>query len=132
MANIQEKDIIRDTERKRLQALVVADLAIAHQLHADNFQLISPFGHALSKEDYLSGIKSGDFKYLIWEPISDIAVHLYEDAAVIRYRAKLEIIAYGEQLPLMHCWHTDSYEKRDGVWQVVLSHATEIKGLPSG
>jgi hypothetical protein len=32
-----------------------------------------------------------------------------------------------ERPMLLHCWHTDSYEQRDGRWQVVWSQATEIR-----
>ncbi len=122
-----EVDLIRATEIKRLQILVEGNMELAQKLHADNFQLINPFGGLLSKEQYLGGIASGYFKYLIWEPESEIAVHLYRDAAVIRYQSKLEIKVAGNNLPLMHCWHTDTYEKRNGHWQVVWSQATEIK-----
>jgi hypothetical protein len=44
-------DQIRDIEHQRLRALVEADMDVARQLHADDFQLITPFGDALSKEE---------------------------------------------------------------------------------
>ena len=63
-----EADQIRDIEHQRLRALVEADMDVARQLHADDFQLITPFGDALSKEEYLGTVASGDIDYLVWKP----------------------------------------------------------------
>lgn len=120
-----EADLIRATERERLRALVEADMEVARQLHADDFQLINPLGQSLSKEQYLGGIASGDLDYLVWEPES-IEVRLYDQAAVIRYQSQLEIVVQGQKVPRQRYWHTDSYEKRNGRWQVVWSQATGI------
>ncbi len=120
-----EADLIRATERERLRALVDADMEVARQLHADDFQLINPRGQSLSKEQYLGGIASGDLDYLVWEPES-IEVRLYDQAAVIRYQSQLEIIVQGQKVPRQRYWHTDSYENRNGRWQVVWSQATGI------
>jgi len=120
-----EADLIRESERQRLRALVEANIEVAHQLHAHDFQLINPAGISISKDQYLGGIESGDINYLVWEP-ETIEVRLYGQGAVIRYRAQIEIIVMGQKASL-RTWHTDSYEKRDGRWQVVWSQATEIK-----
>ena len=120
-----EADLIRATERERLRALVEANMEVARQLHADDFQLINPLGQSLSKEQYLGGIASGDLDYLVWEPES-IEVRLYDQAAVIRYQSQLEIVVQGQKVPRQRYWHTDSYEKRNGHWQVVWSQATGI------
>ena len=120
-----EADLVRATERERLRALVAANMEVARQLHADDFQLINPLGQSLSKEQYLGGIASGDLDYLVWEPES-IEVRLYDQAAVIRYQSQLEIIVQGQKVPRQRYWHTDSYEKRNGRWQVVWSQATGI------
>ena len=100
-------------------------MEVARQLHADDFQLINPLGQSLSKEQYLGGIASGDLDYLVWEPES-IEVRLYDQAAVIRYQSQLEIVVQGQKVPRQRYWHTDSYEKRNGHWQVVWSQATGI------
>jgi hypothetical protein len=121
-----EADSLRATERERLRALVAADVAGARQLHADDFQLINPRGGALSKEQYLDGIASGQIDYLSWEPDS-IAVRLYRGAAVIRYQSQLEIVVQGNHVPRQRYWHTDLYERREARWQVVWSHATGIQ-----
>lgn len=125
-SSIAEMELLRATERKRLQSLVEANMEVANQLHADDFQLINPGGRALSKAQYLDGIASGEINYLVWEPEA-IAVRLHGDMAILRYQAQLEIIVYGQKAPLHRFWHMDAYEKRDGRWQVVWSQATEIR-----
>lgn len=120
-----EADQIRATERERLRALVAADIEVARKLHADDFQLVNPLGGSLSKEQYLGGVASGEIDYLVWEP-ELIEVRLYGRAALIRYQSRLEIVVRGQKVSLRRYWHTDSYEKRGGRWQVVWSQATEI------
>lgn len=121
-----EADAIRAIERQRLRSLVNADMEVARQLHANDFQLINPRGETYSKEQYLGGIASGELDYLQWEP-EEIEVRVYGEGAVIRYRSQLEIEVGGQKVTLRRHWHADSYEKRNGQWQVVWSQATEIK-----
>jgi hypothetical protein len=121
-----EADIIRATERERLSALVDADMDVAWRLHAEGFQLVTPGGATYSREEYLGDIASGDVDYLVWEPTSEIEVRVYGDGAVIRYRAHIEIV-FGDNKDVANTWHTDSYEKRGGQWQVVWSQATRIR-----
>ena len=119
----QEVELLRSTERERLRALLAGDVERAAQLHTEDFQLINPLGGALSKEQYLGGIGSGQIHYLYWEPES-IAVRLYADVAVIRYRSELEIVVKGHHIPRRRYWHTDLYERHGTQWQVAWSHAT--------
>ncbi|CDZ35019.1 Hypothetical protein NGAL_HAMBI1145_26250 [Neorhizobium galegae bv. officinalis] len=120
-----EEDRIRDTERARLSALVSGDVAAAEVYHAADFQLITPIGAVLSRDQYLGAIASGHLKYLTWQP-EEIAVRFYGPAAVIRYRARLAVVFGGHHVPLSGYWHTDSYEYRDGRWVAVWSQATAI------
>jgi ketosteroid isomerase-like protein len=119
-----EAEAIRQLERERLGALVNADVQRARELHSEEFQLVNPRGETLTKDQYLGGIKSGQLDYLLWEPVSPIVVRLHGDAAVIRYRARLEIVVDGQRVPEAQYWHTDFYEKHAGKWQVVWSQAT--------
>jgi len=116
-------------ERERLRLLVDADVDGAAELHADDFQLITPSGRSLSKDGYLERIRSGRIDYRRWEA-GEIVVRTYGDAAVLRYRAEM-ILASGDPVAdvspvVMRLWHTDLYELRDGRWQIVWSQATEI------
>jgi hypothetical protein len=122
-AEDREVELLRSTERERLRALVSGDVERAAQLHAHDFQLINPLGGALSKDQYLGGISSGQIHYLYWEPEA-IVVRLYGGAAVIRYQSELEIVVQGHHIPRQRYWHTDLYERHGSQWQVVWSHAT--------
>jgi hypothetical protein len=124
-----EAEFIRDTERARLRALVEGDIETAGRLHGTEFQLITPIGMALSKNDYLGAIASGQIKYLAWEP-GPIAVRYHHSHAVIRYRARLEVMFGGRRVAPGDYWHTDTYEHRDGQWMVVWSQATAISPMP--
>lgn len=117
---------VREAERERLRSLVEANLQVAQRLHADDFQLINPFGGSLSKEEYLGAISSGVLDYLVWEP-GPIQVRTSGHHAVIRYQSRLEVVFQGQKTPLRGYWHTDYYEKRNGQWQIVWSQATEIR-----
>lgn len=122
----QQMELLRHTERGRLRSLVAADTEAARALHADDFQLITPLGSMLSREQYLGAIAAGHMRYLSWEPEA-ISVRLYGTAAVLRYQAQLEIVFGGHVVPRARYWHTDSYEWRDGRWQAVWSQATAIR-----
>jgi uncharacterized protein DUF4440 len=111
----------------RLHALVHGDLVVADQLHAEDFQLISPSGDVVSKEQYLSAIASEEIIYRVWEPDSPIAVRPHDSVALIRYRSRLDGIAGEQVIGLRRYWHTDVYERRKGRWQCVWSQATEIQ-----
>jgi hypothetical protein len=127
-ANAQNlADQLRSAERERLRALVNADIEAAGRLHADDFQLINPLGGLLSKGEYLGAIASGEIDYLSWEP-GNIEVKLYGDAAIIRYQAQLQIkVKAIPDAPSGRFWHTDVYERRNGLWQVVWSQATQVQ-----
>lgn len=114
-----------EIERARLAALIVGDVARIRQFHHPDFQLITPRGVALSLDQYLDEIASGGLRYLRWEP-DVIVVRENGDIATLRYSAEIEIVSDGHVLPVFRTWHTDTYERHAGVWQVVWSQATLI------
>jgi hypothetical protein len=115
----------RSLERRRLQTLVEADIAAALSLHASDYQLITPNGQTVSRDEYLGMIGRREFVYDVFEPASDIAVRAYGEVVAVRYRARIEVHWNGGN----DCglfWHTDIYERRDGRWQALWSQATRI------
>ncbi|GAA3921471.1 hypothetical protein GCM10023084_83040 [Streptomyces lacrimifluminis] len=119
---------IREVERARLRALVAGDISAASELHAPDFQLVTPAGHVLSKDAYLQAIATGDIDYVEWEP-GPIEVRIHGNAAVIRYQATLEVIFKRRRVPRASYWHTDTYENAHGQWQAVWSQATGIEQI---
>ena len=126
-APIGNADTLRAIEVSRLRALVEKDMEASERLHADDFQLITPGGVALSKTEYLNGVASGITNYQVWEVDSPMDVRLFDGVAILRYRSILHMIYHGDDLGPDRYWHTDSYEWREGRWQVVWSHATRIR-----
>jgi Domain of unknown function (DUF4440) len=114
--------LLPDLERRRLRALATADIATAARLHADDYQLITPNGSTLTKDDYLAAVQSGRVPYRVFEPVSDIAVLGDAPLAVLRYQARISF----DEGPGFTCWHTDCYRLQDDHWQVVWSQATQI------
>jgi len=121
-----EADLIRTIEHQRIDALVAANMEVARQLHADDFQLVDPTGSTLSKDQFLGEVASGEIDFLVWEPQA-LDVRVYGQAAVIRYQSQIEVVVGGQKIPRGGFWHTDSYEKRDGRWQAVWEQTTEIR-----
>ena len=120
----QEVALLKSVEVQRLQALVDADIDAAAKLHADDFQLVTPFGEMVSKERYLGNISSGSLDYISWRPM-DISVRLYGDVAALRYK-DLEFVVEAGGMPHLSgaLVHTNIYERRSGNWVAVWSHAS--------
>jgi hypothetical protein len=117
---------LREIERRRLAALIHADTAEATALHAEDYQLITPGGASLSKDEYLGQIADGALAYRQFEPDGDIAVLILgPSAAALRYQVTIEAAFPGGH-DVDRFWHTDIYERRDGRWQAVWSQATRI------
>ena len=123
------KDELRSVERQRLRALVTADIATLERLHSDDFEAISPFGHAFDRGEYLHTVASGELDYVRWEP-EDIYVRVHGAVAAIRYRARADVMSRGKLLPTMRTWNTAYYERHNGRWLIVWFQVTQISPLP--
>lgn len=119
-------EAIRETERARLSALVRADVDAADALHSDDFELITPIGARLNKQQYLGAIATGQINYVQWQP-GPIEVRVHDAVAVLRYTAELEVLFGGHHVAPARYWHTDSYELTNDGWKAVWSQATEIR-----
>ena len=108
--SIGDSDALRAKEVSRLRALVDTDLQTVERLHAEDFQLITPGGAALSKADYLGGVASGVTNHRVWEVDSPIDVPIFDRVAILRYRSILHMMYRGNGLGQDRFWHTDGYE----------------------
>ena len=121
---------LRRIEQSRLAALVDADMPVVEALHADEFQVVPPPGFEIPRDAYIAAVASGDIDYLRFEPISEITVRLYGQAAVLTYKSFIDIVVTGLGRFAHDSWHTYVYEKRQGHWQAVWEQATAIGGFP--
>jgi hypothetical protein len=92
-----------------------------NDLHAPEYELITPAGKVFDRERYLGAIESGPF-YAAWE-VGEMAFRISPSMAIVRYKARLAFPSGRE----VTCWHTDAYENRAGLWQAVWSQATEVQ-----
>lgn len=118
---------LRGIERQRLEALRLGKMDACDALHAADYELITPGGANLSKQQYLRQIDEGALVYGQFEPEGEIAVRvLGPSAVVLRYRVAIDAAFPGGH-DADRFWHTDIYERRDGRWQAVRSQATRIR-----
>ena len=122
---LSSADDFRSLERTRLRSLVERDMKLASELHSPDFHLVTPGGVTRSRESYLSAVEAGAITYLKWQP-GEMMVRQFSYVVLLRYRADLEMPSQSGGTSSFSCWHTDSYELHDGVWQVVFSHATRV------
>jgi hypothetical protein len=119
-------EFFREVEARRTKALVQRDLVTLEQLHAEDYQLVTPAGKVISRKAYLDAVRSEPF-YAAWDIMGEVQVRRAEHMAVVRYKARLEFPS-GR---VVYCWHTDTYELRSAGWQAVWSQATEIPSDPA-
>ena len=115
----------RELERRRLRSLVDPDLEVAGALHAEDYQLVTPGGVTLTRDEYLGDIASGRLRYTTFEADSEVAVQVFTDAAAVRYVARIRV-EFPDGGDEGRFWHTDLYTRRDAGWQAVWSQATRI------
>lgn len=119
-------DFLRTLERARIRALLERDMPLLRQLHAPDYQLITPPGMPFTRERYLGLLESGELRYLRWDA-GEMAVRCSERMAIVRYPVTLELaggMSPGMPFP---CWHTDSYELNGTQWQATWSQATALR-----
>ncbi|AKU17883.1 nuclear transport factor 2 family protein [Luteipulveratus mongoliensis] len=110
-------------EERRLRALVERDMTAADEIHAADYELINPGGIVRSRSAYLEDVASKRLDYVVFEPVTPIAVRGSADLIVLRYVARIAVADEVE----FRAWHTDHYEKRDEQWVAVWSQATRIR-----
>ena len=121
---------LRETEQRRLKALVDADVAVAGSLIAGDFELINPLGDVLTREDVLGAVGSGGLDFLSDTVTSPIKVRLHGSTAALRYRHTIDVALAGVGHLTHPAWSTAVYERRQGKWQIVWEQTGAIGPLP--
>ena len=102
------------------------DAATLQQLFADDMVVVVPGMRPLSKSDSLAVLKSGKMTFERYES-SDLTVRVYDDTAVVTGRVQRTRAMVGGGPKMDDDWRfTKVYLRRDGAWQVISFHASNV------
>ena len=118
-----EQELIK-LEKDWGEAGLKNDIAFFDKILADDFTESTPEGYFITKAQYIAQMKSGEFVATSWVQ-DDIKVRVYGDAAVVTGRTATKAQYKGKDVSGQYLW-TDTFIKRDGRWQCVATHGSEI------
>src|SRR5262245_46232188 len=110
-------------EHRLLKAWMDGDRKTVDDILAPDWSVIDLAGNVLSKAQVMKEF-GGDRK-IESGSLDDLSVRLYGDAAVVTGRSSFTGSYQGKHASVTQRF-TDVFIKRDGHWQVVASHATQI------
>lgn len=121
-------EAVKDSELRRLRALVDVDMEAAGALHAPDFRVVDPRGGTHGRDEYLEGLAAGLFDYRRFEPVSDIEVMTSGDLAVVHYRSRIDVMVHGRAPQSLEAWNTNCYRRAPDAdaWQAVLAQETAV------
>jgi ketosteroid isomerase-like protein len=123
---VSDKDALIEVEHAWGNALLKKDVAGFSRCLAVEWVLITSDGNRVTKAVALADLKSGALKIESFR-LEDVTVRLYGDTAVVRglitEKSKLR-----DKDTSGKSRFTDVFVKRDGRWQAVASHESNIRG----
>jgi ketosteroid isomerase-like protein len=122
-ASTPEQDI-RAMEAQWNEARARADVATLDRILVSDWTVTHANGTTDTKAKYLADLRSGARKFAGAVTESDLVIRLYGDTAVAAGSSNSTVTLNAQpQGGALH--FTRVYVKRDGVWKMVVSHATE-------
>jgi ketosteroid isomerase-like protein len=118
-----EKQILK-LEHSWAAAVVKRDSEALGRLLAPEVTSGSPEGKWLDKAAMLADIKSGDY-VASSVSLGDMKVRLFGDIAVITGVATEQSRYKGTDASGQYIW-TDTWQKRDGMWTCIATHASKV------
>jgi ketosteroid isomerase-like protein len=125
-ANLQgkvERELVK-LEQEWADAVVRGEIAVLDRIEADDLIITDPDGKVSNKAQGLADIKSGAYKVESIK-LDDMKVQAYRGTAVVTGRTTMTGQYKGKDLSGQYRW-TDVFVKRQGRWQVVATHASQI------
>jgi ketosteroid isomerase-like protein len=114
-----------ELERKRADAMVRQDIAALSDLLADDLSYVHSDARTDTKDSFLALIAGTAIRYLAVE-FSDREVIDCGDAAIVRGRARLNLIKEPGGRQEYVVLFLDIWARRNGRWQMVAWHATRV------
>jgi ketosteroid isomerase-like protein len=116
---------VTELEYSFFEACLKGDTEVLAQILADDFIFTDPHGVNLTKQEWLAGIISSDFRFESIE-VEKVEVSVREEIASVgahlKVKAQSKKAGYDGKYSAL-----DIYEKRAGRWQMRLSTANRVK-----
>jgi hypothetical protein len=121
---------VRAAETARTNALVRGDVPGLEKLIADDVTYVHATGKYDTKSSYLEAIRSGQLRYLAWQP-RRLNVRVVGEGAVLDGMYSLRAIDLRVQKdPIdINVWFLSVYAHRDGRWQQIAWQTTRAPAI---
>ena len=116
---------IRALEEKWDAAQLKGDAAALSEIFADTYVSTNGEGKTRGKAEVINEVTAGDIKFES-SKVQDLKISVYGDAAVVTGIWKGKFTQKGKPLDLTERF-TDTMVRRNGKWQVVASHGSNLK-----
>ena len=121
--DVAQREVL-STDDARMQARTSGDVDTLARIYAADYTLVTAEGVVRTKEDQISEVRSGQLQFRPVETL-ERTVRLYDGAAVVLSRERSTIIRNGQSIG-GDFRVTRMYIRRDGRWQLVVTHATRV------
>jgi ketosteroid isomerase-like protein len=112
------------TDDARMHARTSGDVQTLARIYAGDYTLVTAEGAVRTKEDQISELRSGQLQFRPVETL-ERTVRIYNDSAIVFSRERSSIIRNGQDIG-GDFRVTRVYIRRDGRWQLVVTHATPV------
>ena len=129
VSDAQVEQALRQIEGEVLDAFLKADTTTLDRVWADEYSFTAPNGMVVTKENYLSLLKTGSLKYE-YVKLEDLKVRVYGGTAVAAGRITVKG-KVGTHIINGQDRYLTVYVKRQGRWQQVATHSSRIAAQPA-
>lgn len=115
---------VLSTDDARINARTSGDAKTLDRVYADDYTLITAEGTVRKKDEQMSEFRSGQLQFRPVE-ILERTVRVYNDSAIVLSQERSTIILNGQDIG-GDFRVTRVYIRREGRWQLVVTHATPV------
>ena len=126
LAISQAEDEVRKLERQWLDTYEQNDSSMMTKIVADDFMITFPNGIQQTKPDIMNMIKSPSSGPKMRFYTEEVKSRAYGDTVILSGKVVTEYMRDGKQVQ-EKSRYTDTYVKRNGRWQVVASHLSNVE-----
>lgn len=122
---------VRAVEVVRTTALVRGDVAALEKVMADDVTYVHASGKSDTKTSYLAALRSGQLRYLLWQP-HQVNVRMMGETAILNgmyYVRAIDLRVQKDPIEI-NVYFLSVYAHRDGRWQQIAWQTTRAPAAP--